>query len=101
MQQHPFDSDRDKCSGSLRETTSIACRPYESLCKRQRKVYHVRLNAKLANNYLPYQYFETRQLLHDLLEKPAEYRHSIERFTISIGSTIAYGRRMPQLMFRR
>jgi len=28
---------------------------YDDVWRRQRKVYHVRLNAKLANNYLPYQ----------------------------------------------
>ncbi|KAH6986623.1 putative cytochrome P450 oxidoreductase, partial [Ilyonectria destructans] len=73
---------------------NIAFRPYDDVWRRQRKIYHVRLNAKLANNYLPYQNFETYQLLHDFLESPHEYRHHLERFTISIGSTIAFGRRI-------
>ncbi|OAL37611.1 hypothetical protein AYO20_03118 [Fonsecaea nubica] len=108
---------------------------YDDVWKRQRKVYHVRLNSKLANNYLPYQvgrqsqgcfstsiaidrielrrtkvlcasytdkskYFETAQLLHDLLETPDDFRHHFERFTISIGATIAYGKRFPSADIR-
>lgn len=33
--------------------------------------------------------------MHELLMSPAEYRHHLERYTISIGSTIAFGRRIP------
>ncbi|KAM5341972.1 hypothetical protein ACJ41O_015003 [Fusarium nematophilum] len=76
---------------------NIAWRPYDDVWRRQRKTYHVRLNAKLANNYVPYQNFETHQLLHDLLESPEEFRHHLERFTVSIGSTIAFGRRSPSI----
>ncbi|KAH0847599.1 putative Cytochrome P450 oxidoreductase [Fonsecaea pedrosoi] len=79
---------------------NIFFRPYDDVWKRQRKVYHVRLNSKLANNYLPYQYFETAQLLHDLLETPDDFRHHFERFTISIGATIAYGKRFPSADIR-
>ncbi|KAF7531274.1 hypothetical protein G7054_g9043 [Neopestalotiopsis clavispora] len=41
--------------------------------------------------------FETHQLLHDFLESPEEYRRHLERFTISIGSTIAFGKRSPSV----
>ena len=85
---------------------------YDAVLRRQRKVYAVRLNGRLANNFLPYQvrtlrrpiprpltyllqYFETHQLLHELLESPQDFARHLERFTISIGSTIAYGRRVP------
>lgn len=41
------------------------------------------------------QYFETYQLLHELLEDPENFRHHFERYTISIGCTIAFGKRVP------
>ncbi|KAH0842502.1 hypothetical protein FOPE_07239 [Fonsecaea pedrosoi] len=73
---------------------NIALRPNDDGWRRQRKIYHVRLNAKLSNNYLPYQSFETSKLLFDLLENPSGFRKHFERFTISIGCTIAFGRRI-------
>ncbi|OAL43035.1 putative cytochrome P450 [Pyrenochaeta sp. DS3sAY3a] len=77
------------------EGLNIAFRKYDDVLRRFRKVYAMRLTGKLANNYLPYQYFETSQLLYEVLNSPENFMHHLERFTISIGSTIAFGKRIP------
>ena len=41
------------------------------------------------------QTFESLQLLSDLIDKPTQLKNNLERYTTSIASTIAYGRRMP------
>lgn len=79
-------------------------------------MYATRLNARGANNYIPYQVltqtcvemkhqvldsnhhgqeFESVELLAKLLGEPSEFRGHLMRFATSIASAIAYGRRMP------
>jgi hypothetical protein len=62
----------------------------DDIWRRQRKAYHLLLNGNVANKYLPYQYFETTQLLHDILQRPDNISLHLKRYTTSLGSTIAY-----------
>lgn len=75
-------------------------------------MYHVRLNTKTANTYLPYQvsflfltdirtnmgtkHFDSLQLMSDLLEQPGDWVGHLQRYTASIASTVLYGWRTPK-----
>jgi hypothetical protein len=83
-------------------------------------MYHVRLNAKSADRYLPYQVsakldaftdlvggsnrisdkscktFDSLQLLHDLVVKPDDWVEHVRRYTASISTTMLYGWRTPR-----
>ncbi|KAF2810345.1 putative cytochrome P450 [Mytilinidion resinicola] len=68
----------------------ITNRDNDDIWRRQRKAYHLLLNGNVANKYLPYQYFETTQLLQDILQRPDDVSLHLKRYTTSLGSTIAY-----------
>ncbi|KAH8677106.1 cytochrome P450 [Ilyonectria robusta] len=70
---------------------NILMRDNDEIWRRQRKMYHLRLNVNVANKYVPYQQFEVTQLLHDILHSPLDYEHHTKRFTTSLASTIIYG----------
>ncbi|RSL76734.1 hypothetical protein CEP51_009678 [Fusarium floridanum] len=70
---------------------NILMRDNDELWRRQRKMYHLRLNVNVANRYIPYQEFEVTQLLHDIVHSPQDYEHHTRRFTTSLASTIIYG----------
>ncbi|RTE79885.1 hypothetical protein BHE90_005644 [Fusarium euwallaceae] len=70
---------------------NILMRDNDELWRRQRKMYHLRLNVNVANRYIPYQEFEVTQLLHDIAHSPQDYEHHTRRFTTSLASTIIYG----------
>ncbi|KAH7110698.1 cytochrome P450 [Dactylonectria macrodidyma] len=70
---------------------NILMRDNDELWRRQRKMYHLRLNVNVANRYIPYQEFEVTQLLHDIAHSPQDYEHHTKRFTTSLASTIIYG----------
>ncbi|KAM5383743.1 hypothetical protein ACJZ2D_001732 [Fusarium nematophilum] len=74
---------------------NILMRDNDELWRRQRKMYHLRLNVNVANRYIPYQAsgreFEVTQLLHDIMHSPQDYEHHTKRFTTSLASTIIYG----------
>ncbi|KAH7077572.1 putative cytochrome P450 oxidoreductase [Paraphoma chrysanthemicola] len=78
---------RELGNGSL----NIAFRDNDDTWRRQRKTYHLRLNVKSANQYLPYQTFDSVQLLNDLLEEPADFSRHLQRYTTSVASTVLYG----------
>ncbi|KAH7351469.1 putative cytochrome P450, partial [Pyrenochaeta sp. MPI-SDFR-AT-0127] len=59
--------------------------------RRQRKTYHLRLNVKSANQYLPYQTFDSIQLLNDMLDVPEDFSRHLQRYTTSVASTVLYG----------
>lgn len=86
--------------------------------RRQRKLYHARLNVKTTDTYLPYQvrlpiglltrergcwfdyraqYFESIQFLHDVLFQPDEILEHTRRFTASVSTTLVYGWRTPKI----
>ncbi|KAJ3549263.1 hypothetical protein NM208_g588 [Fusarium decemcellulare] len=60
-----------------------------------RKLYHVRLNVKSADAFLPYQHFDGLQLLHDLVQRPDSWVEHIRRYTASVSTTLLYGFRTP------
>lgn len=78
------------------QNTNIATRDNDEVWRRQRKMYHLRLNVKTANTYLPYQHFESLQLMNDLLEHPGNWVAHLQRYTASIASTVLYGWRTPK-----
>lgn len=88
-------SDRPKLyMQSVWEGSRIIMRGYDSLWKVERKMYHQFLNITKAGRYHPYQDLETKQLLCDLLEKPAEWENLITRTTLSMSTSMAYGFRV-------
>ncbi|KAK6386125.1 hypothetical protein LTS17_001699 [Exophiala oligosperma] len=77
------------------DNLNIAFRDNDEIWRKQRKMYSTRLNARGSNNYIPYQEFESVELLSKMLDHPAEFRVHIMRFATSIASSIAYGLRFP------
>ncbi|PVH76700.1 putative cytochrome P450 [Cadophora sp. DSE1049] len=72
---------------------NIAFRNNDDTWRRQRKMYHLRLNTKVANQYIPYQIFDSKQLMSDLLNDPEQYVKHLQRYTTSVASTVLYGMR--------
>ncbi|EXJ76269.1 uncharacterized protein A1O5_00777 [Cladophialophora psammophila CBS 110553] len=72
----------------------ISNRDNDDVWRRQRKMYHTALTSTAATRYLPYQQFESKQLLWDLLNKPYDSYDALKRYTTSTGSTITYGWRV-------
>ncbi|KAF2186188.1 putative cytochrome P450 [Zopfia rhizophila CBS 207.26] len=88
---------------------NIAFRDNDDTWRRQRKMYHLRLNVKVANQYVPYQEcyhhpreiahhtniiaktFDSTQLLNDLLDNPQNFSRHLQRYTTSVASTVLYG----------
>lgn len=62
--------------------------------KVERKLYHQFLSITKAGRYIPYQDLETKQLLVDLLENPANFEELIGRTTLSIATSMSYGFRV-------
>lgn len=58
-----------------------------------RKMYHLRLNTTAVNSYVPYQEFESLQMLDELLDRPEDFWSVIKRYTTSIGATVIFARR--------
>ncbi|EXJ69172.1 uncharacterized protein A1O5_08107 [Cladophialophora psammophila CBS 110553] len=79
------------------DNLNILFRNNDDVWRRQRRMYHLRLNARGADSYIPYQLFESRQLLHDFLVYPERYDQNFRRYTASIASTLAYGWRTPRI----
>ncbi|KIW90884.1 uncharacterized protein Z519_08667 [Cladophialophora bantiana CBS 173.52] len=72
----------------------ILMRSNDETWRRQRRMYHQNLNSQQADIYVPYQSFETTQLLRDILHSPEKFEDHIKRYTTSVGYTIAYGMRV-------
>ncbi|KAJ0420303.1 putative cytochrome P450 oxidoreductase [Aspergillus carlsbadensis] len=70
---------------------NIAFRDNDDVWRRMRKMYHVRLNVTVSNRYIPYQTFDSLQLLNDMLDSPENFSLHIQRFTTSVASTVLYG----------
>ncbi|KAH8886614.1 putative cytochrome P450 [Thozetella sp. PMI_491] len=77
------------------DNLNIALRDNDEIWRRQRKMYHVRLNVTSANTYLPYQHFDSLQLLNDLATNPTSWVQHIQRYTASISTGVLYGWRTP------
>jgi hypothetical protein len=76
------------------EGSRIIMRGYDSLWKVERNLYHRFLNVNKAARYIPYQDLETKQLIVDLLRKPAAFEELITRSTLSMATSMAYGFRV-------
>ncbi|KAL4935969.1 hypothetical protein BDV06DRAFT_205916 [Aspergillus oleicola] len=74
---------------------NIAFRNNDDVWRRMRKTYHVRLNVTVSNRYIPYQTFDSLQLLNDMLDSPDDFSRHIQRYTTSVASTVLYGWRTP------
>lgn len=49
---------------------------------------------KAADSYRPIQNLESKQLMHELLTDPKDYRDQLERYAASVIVTVTYGRRV-------
>lgn len=58
-------------------------------------MYHVRLNVKSADRYVPYQEFDSLQLVNDLAIRPEGWVQHVQRYTASISTALLYGWRTP------
>ncbi|OCK86350.1 cytochrome P450 [Lepidopterella palustris CBS 459.81] len=76
------------------DNMNIAFRNNDDVWRRQRKMYHLRSNVKVANQYVPYQMFDSTQLLNDMLDNPGEFSRHRQRYTTSVTSTVIYGWRI-------
>ncbi|KAI8648298.1 hypothetical protein NCS56_01514000 [Fusarium sp. Ph1] len=82
---------------SFGDNLNIAFRNNDDIWRRQRKMYHVRLNVKSADRYLPYQAFDSMQLVNDLAVRPEGWVQHVQRTsTISpsglrVGSSMCNG----------
>ncbi|RSL58716.1 hypothetical protein CEP54_007606 [Fusarium duplospermum] len=80
---------------SFGNNLNIAFRDNDDVWRRQRKMYHVRLNVKSADRYLPYQQFDSLQLINDLALRPGSWVEHVQRYTASISTALLYGWRTP------
>lgn len=55
------------------------------------KVIHSALNLKGAKTYVPYQVFESEQMLHDLLIQPDDFLDHLRRYTYAVTAQVTYG----------
>ncbi|GAA6041644.1 hypothetical protein JCM8097_007787 [Rhodosporidiobolus ruineniae] len=70
--------------------------PYNAKWRNQRKIYHAALMEKRANDYQPVQELEAKRLAWDFanLTETMGWEKCIERFSASVVTAIAYGRRV-------
>ncbi|GAA5975296.1 hypothetical protein JCM11641_005927 [Rhodosporidiobolus odoratus] len=68
--------------------------PYDDAWRRWRKVLHGSFMQKAADSYKPTQNLESKQLMHDLLTTPGQFRDHLERYAASVIVTVNYGRRV-------
>ncbi|KAH0845023.1 hypothetical protein AYO21_04056 [Fonsecaea monophora] len=70
---------------------SIVSTGYNNMWKKQRKIFNSVSGAAAAKKFLPFQDYETKQYLHDLLKSPEQFYLHTERFGASILTTAVYG----------
>ncbi|KAK7570068.1 cytochrome P450 [Phyllosticta citricarpa] len=70
--------------------------PYGQDWRMIRKLSHQLLNANASRTYVPYQDLESKQMLVDLLDKPANFLEHIRRYTASVTTSIVFGWRVPK-----
>lgn len=77
---------------------SLVCRSgYNDTWRRWRKVLHGSFMQKAADSYKPIQNLESKQLQHDLLTTPDNFRDHLERYAASVIVTVNYGRRVTNI----
>ncbi|GAA6007074.1 cytochrome P450 [Rhodotorula paludigena] len=70
---------------------------YNDTWRRWRKVLHGSFMQKAADSYKPIQNLESKQLQHDLLTTPDNFRDHLERYAASVIVTVNYGRRVTNI----
>ncbi|KAK7740018.1 hypothetical protein SLS62_011161 [Diatrype stigma] len=75
----------------------VVVQPYGALWRTMHKIIHSALNINAAKTYIPYQNFESEQMLYDLLEQPDEYKNHLRRYTYSVTSQVTFGYRAPSI----
>ena len=61
----------------------------------QRKAAHLALNVNKSVAYIPYQEFENKQMMFDMLQKPDDFFEHFRRLTASLTTSIVYGYMVP------
>ncbi|PSN69458.1 putative cytochrome P450 [Corynespora cassiicola Philippines] len=69
--------------------------PYGPKYRMQRKAAHLALNVNKSVAYIPYQEFENKQMMFDMLQKPDDFFEHFRRLTASLTTSIVYGFRFP------
>lgn len=58
---------------------------------------HDALNLRASKSYVPYQEFESEQMLHDLLDQPEWFMDHFQRYTYSVTCSVVFGFRAPDI----
>ncbi|KAH9211050.1 cytochrome P450 [Leptodontidium sp. 2 PMI_412] len=76
---------------------SIATSGYNDEWRRQRKIFNSISGPAASKNFIPYQYYETKQYLYELLKAPESFFQATERCGASILTSSVYGLRADTL----
>ncbi|TFY58370.1 hypothetical protein EVG20_g8174 [Dentipellis fragilis] len=68
--------------------------PYGDRWRKFRKVLNIGLSGKQALTYRQFQALESCLLLEDILQDPASFTHSMERYSMSTAFAVSYGSRI-------
>lgn len=68
--------------------------PYSPFWRRWRKLLHTGFMQRQSETYRPIQSLESKVLMNDLVQDPANYRRHLERYAASVIVTVTYGRRV-------
>ncbi len=85
--------------GDSRNATEYdqVCLPYGERWRYHRRLTHNATGSQAVRAYRPFQEAEIKMLLRDLFQAPDNYVKAIERYSISIVSCIAFGRRVGRM----
>ena len=78
--------------------SSVMLSPYRvsvNEIAQMRKMVHKLLNQNVAQNYVPYQMLENRQMLNDLLDTPQDFLKHIRRYSNALTTSMVFGWRTP------
>lgn len=82
---------QDLISGGYR----LVFMKYDDEWRLARKMIHNLLNAKKAVDYVPYQELELKQMLSDMIDRPAAFHDHVRRYSTSLVTTFVFGWRSP------
>lgn len=68
---------------------------YGTLWRTMHKMIHNILNMRAAATYVPYQDLENKQMLLDMMDRPAEFVNHIRRYSTSLTTQMIFGFRTP------
>ncbi|KAF4549104.1 Cytochrome P450-like protein 1 [Elsinoe fawcettii] len=70
--------------------------PYGDRWRNHRKIMHTAVGSQAVRDYRPFQSDEAKIMTLDVMNNPADYAMAIERYSASVASTVAWGRRISQ-----